>query len=179
MDSVKRSSCGFLSYFESERSFKSHIRSQFKKILPWFSHISRFSDFESRLRETKRSLNRWPVVTRSSIAYKGTMTDVLALLSRFYELTVSHIRYQSREICEINGTNLFKLWEYVYFAYFPPPMYDRKTTAWPFDTIHDILRSLSLAQSLLKGQTILTLGSHHRQVAVPRLVTSIVKVLDA
>ena len=31
-------------------------------------------------------------------------------------------------------------------------MYDRKTAAWPFDTIHDILRSFSLAQSLLKGR---------------------------
>ena len=29
-------------------------------------------------------------------------------------------------------------------------VYDRKTAARPFDTIHDILRSLSLAQALLK-----------------------------
>ena len=31
-------------------------------------------------------------------------------------------------------------------------MYERKTAARPFDTIHDILRSLSLVQSLLKGR---------------------------
>ena len=31
-------------------------------------------------------------------------------------------------------------------------MYYRKTAARPFDTIHDILRSLSLVQSLLKGR---------------------------
>ena len=31
-------------------------------------------------------------------------------------------------------------------------IYDRKTAARPFDTIYDILRSLSVAQSLLKGQ---------------------------
>ena len=31
-------------------------------------------------------------------------------------------------------------------------MYDIKTAAQPFDTIHDILRSLSLLQSLLKGR---------------------------
>ena len=31
-------------------------------------------------------------------------------------------------------------------------MYDRKNAARPFDTIHDILRSLSLVNSLLKGR---------------------------
>ena len=31
-------------------------------------------------------------------------------------------------------------------------VYDRKIDARPFDTIHDILRCLSLAQSLRKGQ---------------------------
>ena len=31
-------------------------------------------------------------------------------------------------------------------------IYDRKTAARPFDTMYDILRSLSVAQSLLKGQ---------------------------
>ena len=34
----------------------------------------------------------------------------------------------------------------------PASIYDRKTAARPFDTIHDILRCLSLAQSLLKGR---------------------------
>ena len=38
------------------------------------------------------------------------------------------------------------------FTYVPAPMYDRKTTARTFDTIHDIIRSLSLAQSFLKGE---------------------------
>ena len=33
----------------------------------------------------------------------------------------------------------------------PATMYDRKTTARPFDTIHGILRSLSLTRSRLKG----------------------------
>ena len=31
-------------------------------------------------------------------------------------------------------------------------MYDRKTAVRPFDTFHDILRSLSLMRSLLKDQ---------------------------
>ena len=31
------------------------------------------------------------------------------------------------------------------------PIYDRKTTARPFDTIHGIIRCLSLVQSLFKG----------------------------
>ena len=35
-------------------------------------------------------------------------------------------------------------------------MYDRKTAARPFDTFHDILRSLSLVKSLLKGSN----GAH-------------------
>ena len=34
----------------------------------------------------------------------------------------------------------------------PASMYGRKTTALPFDTIYDILRSHSLAQSVLKGR---------------------------
>ena len=34
-------------------------------------------------------------------------------------------------------------------------IYDRKTAAQPFDTTDDILRSLSLAQSLLKDQNAL------------------------
>ena len=34
----------------------------------------------------------------------------------------------------------------------PASIYDRKTAARPFDTIHDILRSLSLVQSLLKDR---------------------------
>ena len=33
----------------------------------------------------------------------------------------------------------------------PPWTYDRKTAAWPFETIHDILWRLSLVQSLLKA----------------------------
>ena len=33
-----------------------------------------------------------------------------------------------------------------------PSLYDRKTAARPFDTIHDNLRYLSLVQSLLKGR---------------------------
>ena len=44
----------------------------------------------------------------------------------------------------------------------PPRIYSRKTAARPFDIIHDIPRSLSLAQSLLKGQNapIYTSGTH-------------------
>ena len=34
----------------------------------------------------------------------------------------------------------------------PASRYDRKTAARPFDSIHDILRSISLAQSFLKGR---------------------------
>ena len=34
----------------------------------------------------------------------------------------------------------------------PASIYDRKTAARPFDTNHNILRCLSLAQSLLKGR---------------------------
>ena len=34
----------------------------------------------------------------------------------------------------------------------PASMYDKKTAAGPFDTIHDVLRYFSLVQSLLKGR---------------------------
>ena len=34
----------------------------------------------------------------------------------------------------------------------PTLIYDRKTAARPFDTIHDILRSLSLVKALIKDQ---------------------------
>ena len=36
---------------------------------------------------------------------------------------------------------------------FQASMYDRITAAWPSNTIHDILRSLSLAQSLLRDRS--------------------------
>ena len=44
-----------------------------------------------------------------------------------------------------------------------PRIYGRKTAARPFDIIHDIPQSLSLAQSLLKGQKapICTSGTLH------------------
>ena len=56
---------------------------------------------------------------------------------------------KNREIRENHGTNFVEFWEYVLFD--RCSMYDRKNAARPFDTIHDILRSLSLVQSLPKG----------------------------
>ena len=45
----------------------------------------------------------------------------------------------------------------LYLTDVPAAMYDRKTAARPFGTIHDILRSLSLVQSLFKGRNAPTL----------------------
>ena len=60
---------------------------------------------------------------------------------------------KNREIRENHGTNLVEFWEYVLFD--RCSMYDWKNAARPFDTIHDILRSLSLVQSLPKGRNAL------------------------
>ena len=48
------------------------------------------------------------------------------------------------------------------------PKYDRKTAARSFDTIHDILRALSLAQSLLKGRNPPVWQVGNRGVKVPK-----------
>ena len=46
----------------------------------------------------------------------------------------------------------------------PVSIYDRKTVDRPFHTIHDILQSLGLAQSLLKGRNALIWRSGKRVV---------------
>ena len=61
------------------------------------------------------------------------------------------IRFHSQKIYDIHGTVFFNCESTRAFTDFQASFYDRKTPR-PFDTIHDILRSLSLAQSLLEGQ---------------------------
>ena len=63
------------------------------------------------------------------------------------------LKVKKRGIKENHGTNFFEFWEYVLFD--RCSMYDRKNAARPFDTIHDILRCLSLVQSLPKGRNAL------------------------
>ena len=59
-------------------------------------------------------------------------------------------RSKNREIKEKHGTKFFEFWEYVLFD--RCSLYHRNYAARPFDTIHDILRSLSLVQYLPKGR---------------------------
>ena len=48
----------------------------------------------------------------------------------------------------------------------PSSVYDRKSAAWRFDTIQNILRSFSLAESLLKGRTVLIRRSRNQGVKI-------------
>ena len=77
------------------------------------------------------------------------------LISRFYDLKVSRnppLKTKKREICEINGTDFSNCESTCDLTDVPGAIYDWKSAARAFDTIHDILRSLSLVESLLKGK---------------------------
>ena len=87
------------------------------------------------------------------------------------------IRRQSRKIVKSE-----KIMAQTFFNYestcdstdLPASICDRKTAARPFDAIHDILKSLSLAQSLLKGQNtqVLRIGNRRvKRAILPDLVS--------
>ena len=60
----------------------------------------------------------------------------------------------------------YLIWEYAWFDRCSVSIYDIKLTAKLFDTIHDILRSVILAQSLLKGLNALIWRSWKREVKI-------------
>ena len=66
----------------------------------------------------------------------------------------------NHEICENRGTNDFDCEIKLNITDVPASIYDRKTAARPFDTIHDILQSLSLVQSLLSGRNASNFKAH-------------------
>ena len=59
---------------------------------------------------------------------------------------------KNRGICDIHGTDFLSFESTSNLTDFPSSIYDIKSAAQPFDTIHDILRSLSLAKFLLKDR---------------------------
>ena len=64
----------------------------------------------------------------------------------------SALKAENRKICDILSIDFFELERTGYLADVSVSNYDTKTDARPFDTINDILRCLSLVQSLLKGR---------------------------
>ena len=87
---------------------------------------------------------------RFSIIYwssANTRSKILCPLSRTKFPLKLWLNVKNREICDINGTVFFELWEYVWSSDLSASIYDRKVAARRFDTIHDILRSFSHAIS--------------------------------
>ena len=116
----------------------------------------KFFEFESGLRETERSQNRGIDRCYSSISWQGNDG------STFGHSFQDSMTYQSRAI-PFQSRKIVKFEKIMALIFLnceskfdstdvPSWIYDRKTAARPFDTIHDILRCLSLAQSLLKGR---------------------------
>ena len=85
------------------------------------------------------------------------LTDILSFRhlpqnSMISQSRESHYESKNQAICDIIGLD-FLICENQYDSKdFPAPINDRKTAARPFDTINEILRSLGLAQSLLKSR---------------------------
>ena len=84
---------------------------------------------------------------------------IFTLFSKSDDLAVSHNPLSKSKKCEIK-----KIMAQAFFNCEFQSLYDWKTAARPFDTIHDILRSLTLAQSLLKGRNAPILGIWNRGV---------------
>ena len=76
----------------------------------------------------------------------------------YHKLKLEHLSKQTfshnskKALTEISQILLFFDFETCDSTDVPASNYARKIAARPFDTIHDILRCLSLAQSLLKGR---------------------------
>ena len=116
----------------------------------------KFFEFESGLRETERSQNRGIDRCYSSISWQRN--DGSTFGHSFQDSMTSQSRaipFQSRKIVKFEKIMalIFLNCESKFDSTDVPSwIYDRKTAARPFDTIHDILRCLSLAQSILKGR---------------------------
>ena len=124
--------------------------------MPWFSETSRFFNFENGLRETERSYNLWERVKTSNRRFFFMKWS--CNICQFHDSLTSQSRAipsQSQKILKfvkimaliiLNCESMFDLTDV------SASTYDRRMDARPFDTINDILRCLSLAQSLLKGR---------------------------
>ena len=81
-----------------------------------------------------------------------SLTNIFTI---FYDLLVSrnpHSKPKNHEVCEIRAIDFLdseSTWDSTDVQ---APIYDRKTAAKPFYTTHEIIRSLSLVQSLHKGR---------------------------
>ena len=67
---------------------------------------------------------------------------------------------KNREICKFHGTDFFNRESTYDLKDVLASIYDRKTAIRRFDTINDILRPLSLVQSLLKGRNLTAAGTN-------------------
>ena len=92
---------------------------------------------------------------RAVVFYKKTQAGITPD-PRYFDLSVWRnplSKSKSHEIFGIHGTVL-ELWEYVLFVRFSTFNLWQKNR-WRFDTVNDILRSLSLEQSLVKSRKVL------------------------
>ena len=83
------------------------------------------------------------------------------------------IRSQSRKIVKIVKIMSEPIWNFESscdLTNASASLYDRKTAARPFDTIHDIKLSISFAQSLLKGRNAPTGTSGTKGLTVIKIV---------
>ena len=118
----------------------------------------KFHDFltsravRARLRD-KRISKR--VLKRQTIIFLSQMEAWITLFTIFYDLSLSrHLlsKPKNRENCEIRPFDFLNFGSTCDLTDVPASINDRKTDARPFDTIYDILRCLSLLQSLFKDR---------------------------
>ena len=150
MNSVKKVGQRFFLHKLKEHLSNHTYSHNSKKFVPWFSQFSRFFDIACVFRETTRSWN-----PGTSSIPDGITTD--RCFDTVYKILWPLSLAQSAVKVGKSG-NLWKSWLKLFWIVntcdltkVPALIYNRKTAARPFDTIHDILRALSLVQSLLKG----------------------------
>ena len=156
MDSVERSGHGFSIIKGSWNLYQIRCTLTIQKLVPWISQVSRFFDFESGLREIKRwyNLKKSFKTWRDRFSIKNWSWKTCQLKDSMTSPPHA-IRLKSQK-----SWNLRKSLHYLfsncertcYSTNAPASIYNRKTAVRPFDTINDIVRSLSLVESLAMRQ---------------------------
>ena len=77
---------------------------------------------------------------------KAGRFDIISKILRAFKISRKIVKFVKIIALFFNNKTTYDL------TNVPASVYDRKSAARPFDTIHEILKSHGLAQSLLKGQ---------------------------
>ena len=139
-----------LSLIEAETSFKSHVLSPFKRNtinIPSFTIV----DFENGLCETERSNSLGNSVKTSDFRFSlinGNLNNNSYRVR--WPLSLAPSAFKVKNFVKIKAVIVWKCESRCELTDVPASLNDKKNPARLFDTISDILRSLSLAQSLLK-----------------------------